>query len=334
MKLLRWALFPFGFIYYLVVKMRNLAYDLGIFRSKECQMTTIAVGNLSTGGTGKSPMVEFLVSHFKSKHKVATLSRGYGRKSKGFYEVSPTMHAAQVGDEPLQFKRKFTDIPVVVSESRNEGITKLKEYYPELDLIILDDAYQHRKVKAAIYLLLTKYDELYIDDFVLPVGNLREPRAGAKRADGIVVTKCPEHISQAERTNIIKKLKPKTHQRVFFSSIKYSQTIVNDQEKIPLKLLHNTTFSLVTGIANPKPLVQFLTKSAYDFDHLRFSDHHNFTEKELQKLDTLTCIVTTEKDYIRLQPNLNKVQLYYLPITITIIEEENFTAFIKKKLAI
>lgn len=291
---------------------------MGWLESHSYELPIISVGNLSTGGTGKSPMVEFLVGSLKKKHRVSVLSRGYKRKTKGFREVLVSSTVAEVGDEPLQFKRKFPELSVAVCEKRVDGIEKLKQFS---DLIVLDDAFQHRKVKPSLSILLTSYGDLYIDDYVLPVGNLREPKSGANRADILVVTKCPEMLSEAEMNSIKERLSPKSHQQVYFTKIVYSEEIKNYEGVKLLKSLESKKFTLVTGIANPKPLLEFLRIHNLDFSHKSFPDHHHFSISEIDTLDQESIILTTEKDFMRLQPSIKKAELYYLPITISFLND-------------
>ena len=213
MNFLRKLLFPFSLLYGGITALRNFLYNKGFLKSKSYDFPVICVGNLSTGGTGKSPMIELLISFLKDNHKIAVLSRGYKRKTSGYREVIITSSVEEVGDEPLQFKKKYPDITVAVCEDRQTGIKKLKSM---ADVVLLDDAFQHRKVKASLNILLTPFDELYMDDCMLPTGNLREPKFGAKRADVIVVTKCPENISDSTMEAVKRKLKPKPHQEIYF----------------------------------------------------------------------------------------------------------------------
>ena len=311
MKLLRKLLFPFSVVYWIIMSLRNKFYDLGWLESKSYSFPLIAVGNLSTGGTGKSPMIEFLISNLKEHYKLAVLSRGYGRKSKGFKEVLVNSAAIETGDEPLQFKRKFPDVSIAVCEDRQLGIGLLEK---DADLILLDDAFQHRKVRPSYTILLSTYGDLYVDDWVLPVGNLRESKSGADRADAIVVTKCPGEIGKAEMEDIRNKLNPKPYQRVFFTKIGYGNKIINESASKPIESLKYKQFTLVTGIANPKPLVAYLNDAGFDFTHKSFPDHHNFSLSEIEDLEKEDIILTTEKDFMRLQPLLKQAELYYLPI--------------------
>ena len=323
MKLLRYILFPIVPFYYLATWLRNKLYDLGVKSSSSFEVPVICVGNLSVGGTGKTPMIEYLIRLLKSDYKMATLSRGYKRKTKGFVLADNTTNADSIGDEPYQFHKKFPEVMVSVDTNRRNGIGKLLEYEPKLDVILLDDAFQHRKVKAGFNILLTSYDDLYTMDMVLPTGNLREPKIGAKRADVLMVTKCPNSISESNKLDIIDKLKPLDNQHVFFSSINYSETIKNSIEEKKLYDIKNTEFTLVTGIANPKPLVEFLNAEGFKFEHLNFKDHHEFSDKDIVHLKKKKLIITTEKDFMRLEASFkNSKQIFYLAIN-TIVDKSN-----------
>lgn len=329
MNFLRKLLFPFSLLYGGITALRNLLYNKGFLKSSTYDFPVICVGNLSTGGTGKSPMIELLVSFLKDNHKIAVLSRGYKRKTSGYREVSTTNAVEEVGDEPLQFKKKFPEIAVAVCEDRRTGIEKLQN---KADVILLDDAFQHRKVKASLNILLTSFDELYADDCMLPTGNLREPKFGAKRADVIVVTKCPENISDITIEAIKRKLNPKPQQEIYFSKIGYASEIKNAKDEKPLLSLKDKEFLLVTGIANPKPLIDFLQKERLNFKEKSFTDHHNFNSSEIEELKKHPLILTTEKDFMRLGMLSNTTEIYYLPIKTVILngEEEKFKSCIKK----
>lgn len=312
MKLLRKLLLPFSILYWGITAIRNKLYDNGWLPSKAYDIPVICVGNLSTGGTGKSPMIEFLITSFKDQFNLAVLSRGYKRKTNGFREVLINSTTHEVGDEPLQFKRKFPDVKIAVCEDRQEGIEKLGKKFT---LILLDDAFQHRKVRPLRSILLTTYDDLFVDDCILPVGNLRESKSGFKRADDIVVTKCPENLGIPEMEEIRRKINPNSGQDVFFSKIGYGNEIRNDAVSKPLHYLEGKIFTLVTGIANPKPLVEFLKSEGLKFQHLQFGDHHDFSISEISELDQQAILLTTEKDYMRLQPAITDAELFFLPIT-------------------
>ena len=324
MKLLRYLLFPVVPIYYLVTWLRNVFYDVGIFKSKSYDFPVIAVGNLSVGGTGKTPMIEYLITLLKDKKQVATLSRGYKRSSKGFYLADEKANAKVLGDEPFQFYRKFkNDIQVAVDADRQNGIANLMQQKIIPEVVLLDDAYQHRKVKAGFYVLLTTYNNLYTNDWVLPTGDLREPRAGAKRANCIVVTKCPDNLDKKEKENIIRKMKPSINQSVFFSSICYADEVFSEEKKFSVKSLKG--FTLVTGIANATPLVNHLKKEGLHFEHLNYKDHHDFTDEDIVLFKEKPLIITTEKDYVRLlQFEALKDKVFYLPIKVSIDNTEVF----------
>lgn len=331
MDILRKLLLPVVPIYFIVTWLRNKLYDWGIKKSKSYNFPVVAVGNLSVGGTGKSPMIEYLIRLLKNEVALATLSRGYKRETKGFYRVLTSSTAKQVGDEPLQFKSKFNDIDVIVDEDRQNGIEQLLHSTPKPEVILLDDAYQHRKVNASFYILLTAYQDLYSDDIVLPTGNLREPKKGADRAHIIVVTKCPKNISDAERVEIAYRLKINSNQKLYFSYIDYEQCVKNSRTTRSIDTLLNDKFTLVTGIANPKPLLDYYTELGLQFDHKRFPDHHNFTKEQLASLKKERLIVTTEKDYMRLAGFLEESDIWYQPIVMKFVEnQESFDKHILK----
>jgi len=295
----------------MVTSVRNFFFDKGIFKSKSYHLPVLAVGNLCVGGTGKSPMIEYLIRLLKDEFRVATLSRGYRRKSEGFVLGEVLSTAEDLGDEPMQFHQKFSKITVAVDADRQNGISQLVEQVNP-DIILLDDAFQHRKVTAGYYVLLTKYDSLFVDDLILPAGNLRESKRGAKRANSIIVTKCPKDLSIEEQVKVREKLNPLSGQQVFFTCISYAKDVRGTNESKLLSSLRNFKFTLVTGIANPKPLVDYLRGLNLNFDHISYKDHHNFSEKELSELSEKQLIITTEKDYMRLKDSL--INVFYLPI--------------------
>lgn len=288
----------------------------------------ICVGNLSTGGTGKTPMIEYLVRVLKDEKSLAILSRGYKRKTEGFVLADETATADSIGDEPFQFFRKFENIQVAVDANRQNGIEQLIASGKKTEVILLDDAYQHRKVKAGFNILLTAYGSLYSEDIVLPTGNLREPRSGSIRADVIVVTKCKRDISEVEKSEIAAKLNLKNHQKLFFSYVEYPRRVISSLNALELNTLPK--FTLVTGIANAKSLVDFLTYKGLRFDHFEYSDHYNFRDSDIETLASKPLIITTEKDFVRLSSNESlKGKLYYLPIELKIEKAETFNATIR-----
>jgi len=314
---MRFLLLPFAILYGLGVRLRHFLYDRGWLSSKRYPFPILCVGNLAVGGTGKTPMVEYLV-RLLGQEQVAILSRGYRRKTRGFILADDSATAMTLGDEPYQYHRKFPRATVAVCESRQEGIERLLEN-PHFKYIILDDAFQHRKVQAETNLLLTSYDKLYTQDFLLPIGSLRDIRSRARKAQIIIVTKCPE-LTQAEQEKIIQQLKPLPSQKVYFTSIAYSDRVYSHEDSQALKDFIATPFTLVTGIANPTPLVDFLEKQGASFEHLAYSDHHHFSNRELELLRQKGRILTTEKDYVRLEGALST--LYYLPIETQFLNDQ------------
>lgn len=320
MQNIRKILFPFSWLYGSIVWLRNKFFDWGLIASKSYDFPIICVGNISTGGTGKSPMIEYLISFLKEDYRLATLSRGYKRATSGYHLLGPSENATMVGDEPLQFKNKFPEIRVAVDENRQHGIASLRNCDPPPQIILLDDAFQHRKVKPGFSLLLTAYNALYPDDRILPSGDLREPKAGAKRANAIVVTKCPADLSQSKKREIVKKLSPDAGQPIFFSTIRYAPYASNGKSRIDL--LDLPKFTLVTGIAKPSFLIAHLKKIGLDFETLCYPDHHRFNSSEIVSLSKKEFLLTTEKDFMRLKGKLPKEKLFYLPINIGFLEKE------------
>jgi tetraacyldisaccharide 4'-kinase len=311
MQSARFLLFPFAVLYDGVTRLRNIAFDYGILKQKSYDTPIIAVGNLSTGGTGKTPMIEYLIEKNHGK-RIAVLSRGYGRSTRGYREVMISDSATKVGDEPLQFKNKFGDTVIVaVCEKRVDGIGKLLAAH-HIDLILLDDAYQHRYVKASEYILLTSYDKPYFKDYILPAGNLRESRSSASRANSIVVTKCPEDIVQAALASFRTQINPTHEQHVYFATISYAGYMVNAFNKVALTELNKSVVTVVTGIAKPAPFLKYLKKFAA-IVHVEFKDHHVFTSSELAVIGMESLVITTEKDFMRLKPHGFK-NVYYVPI--------------------
>ena len=311
MQLLRKILFPVSLVYALVVYLRNYFYDKGIFSSKSFETPTVCIGNLSAGGTGKTPMVELLIALLKDNFKVAVLSRGYRRKSKGFVLADNEATVETLGDEPFQIFSKFPDITLAVDADRRNGI-EILEKRMQPDVILLDDAYQHRKVSCGFSILLTSFGNLYVDDWYLPTGNLRDSKKEASRAAIIVVTKCPSDLSVDARNAIMVKLKPEPRQKVLFSYLDYDDTIKAVDDSISLEELRTKEVTLVTGIANPQPLLDYLKSKGLRFEHLKFKDHHDFSDSELSVLREKQCILTTEKDFVRLKDKVDN--LYFIPV--------------------
>lgn len=299
MKALRKLLWPLSPLYAAVVYLRNLCYDRGWCPSVSFGVPVLCVGNLSVGGSGKTPMVEWLLGYFEGRRKVAVLSRGYRRSSTGFQMAHPGSTAAELGDEPLQLARKFPRALVAVDANRVRGITRLLETEAPA-LVVLDDGFQHRRVRPAASLLLTAYDALYPDQGYLPSGDLRDHKSQAKRADLIVVTKCPKNPDAATREKITAKLKPLAHQQVVFATLQYDLPCNLAGEEVSWEALGSGPFTLVTGIARPQPLLDFLLQKGIAFTHRAFSDHHPFTPAEIARFNSLGPVLTTEKDAMRL----------------------------------
>jgi len=330
MNLLRKILFPFAILYGFITSIRNFLFDKGILKSTSFDLPVIAVGNLSVGGTGKTPQIEYLIRLLSNQYKVATLSRGYKRKSEGFILANSTSNAEILGDEPFQFYQKFPNIQVAVDANRTNGIAQLLLQKSKPEIILLDDAYQHRKVKAGFYILLTAFDDLYADDFILPTGNLRESRSGARRANIVIVTKCPKNLSDVKQEEIRLKLKLNCSQQLYFTFIEYDDAIYNIEDKIAVTEIKSESKVLLAGIAKPKPFFDFL-KTEND-ECLIFPDHHHFSETDLNEIQNKAQgkkIITTEKDYVRLKEVRMISKLYYLPIKSTFVNhQQNFDATI------
>jgi tetraacyldisaccharide 4'-kinase len=311
LQLLRKIAFPISLIYALAVHVRNLLFDVGIFSSNSYGTPTICVGNLSVGGTGKTPMTEYLLRILVNR-RTAVLSRGYKRKSDGFYLADAKSTVLELGDEPFQIHQKFPKVAVAVDADRRNGIEKLESLL-QPEVIVLDDAFQHRKVRPTFSILLTTYQNLYVDDWYLPTGNLRDAKSEAKRANLIIVTKCPESLSNQNRRAVIGKLHPEDHQKVVFANLVYHNFVSDGGDtKIPLEGLKNKQVALVTGIASPEPLVRYLKTQGVAFEHFEFGDHHHFSESDIERFNKHELILTTEKDFVRLQGRVDK--LYFLEV--------------------
>ena len=320
MNFLRKILFPLAFLYWLITFIRNWLYDKGIFKSSSFNIPIIAVGNLSVGGTGKTPQIEYLIRLLSYKYKVAVLSRGYKRTTEGFILADEKATASSIGDEPFQFYSKFPNIQVAVDANRKNGIENLLQLSNKPDVILLDDAFQHRKVKAGFYILLTAYDDLFCDDYILPFGNLREPSSGKKRADMIIVTKCPNDLSELAQQKIREKLKVK--QPVFFATIQYDDFVFGNDSQLLVSEIQSETKVLVAGVAKPKLFFDFL-KNETD-EALVFQDHHHFSKQDCEQILAKANgrkIITTEKDFVRLNGLLPKEQLFYLSIKSTFLNK-------------
>lgn len=336
MNLFRKLLFPFAILYGFITSLRNFLYDKGIFKSYSFDVPVIVVGNLSVGGTGKTPQIEYLIRLLSPNYKIATLSRGYKRKSEGFVLADANANAETLGDEPFQYFAKFPNIQVAVDADRKNGIEQLIKQ-TKAEVILLDDAFQHRRVKAGFYILLTAYDDLFCDDFMLPTGNLRESRSGAKRADVIIVTKCPPVIPEEGQARIKKAIgldKP-----IFFSCVDYDDKVYNETGILDVNEIKSQPKVLLAGIAKPKPFFDFLNSGNDGI--MEFPDHHHFSESEILSIKNKAnkkIIITTEKDFVRLNGKISREQLFYLPIKSMFVSgaqqfDESIRAFIERKLS-
>jgi len=328
MTLLKILLIPVSLLYGFIIWMRNKLYDLKIFSSRSFDIPVISVGNLTLGGTGKTPTIEYIVRLLKKEFSIAILSRGYKRNTKGFLLAEEYHSAIEIGDEPRQYKQKFKDVLVAVDENRCRGIDMLLQLPKKPDVILLDDAFQHRAVRPGLSILLTDYHNTFFDNFMFPTGSLRESRIGAKRADIIVVTKTPKIFSPIVRKKIIEDLKPRSNQQVYFSFIKFlsfhPMIISNEKKSFEKKI---NTILMVTGIANPYPLKEHLTKHCFEINQMNFPDHHHYSNEDIQKIlqnfnniaSRNKIIVTTEKDIMRFEKAeltglIKDLPIYYVPI--------------------
>jgi tetraacyldisaccharide 4'-kinase len=348
-KILRLFLYPISILYGLLIHLRNWFFDKKLFYVFEPKVKTISVGNLSTGGTGKTPHIEYLIRLLDETFKIATLSRGYGRKTSGFRIATLNDNALTIGDEPVQYYNKFMDVIVAVDAKRRRGIKKLLANYPALQLILLDDAFQHRSVKVGLQIVLTDYAHMFYDDRMLPTGNLREFKSGIHRADVIIVSKTPAIFSPIERRHILAKINPAAHQQVFFSFIKYHSLTHFFNKTVYLAPSFKDVIGkdievlLFAGIANPSLLEDFLRSKCKSYKMIKFADHHAFSKADLAQIknefDSLRSskkiILTTEKDAMRLlHLNLfaewSNLPLFFTSIAVQLHQqdEENFNQLI------
>ncbi len=338
----RILLWPFGILYGFAVWMRNKLFDFQILKSQKGALPAIVIGNLAVGGTGKTPHTDYLVKKLRSAHKIAILSRGYGRKTEGYIEATPSSKASEIGDEPLLLFRRNTGIPLAVCEDRLEGISQLKSSLPDCELVILDDAFQHRRLDGDIRILLTDYANPWWKDGFLPAGKLRDSPKQYQRAHIIIVTKCPPNIPDNEITNILYSIRPLKNQEVFFTHIIYGQPIHFQGPEIPFAEIKS--WIGIAGIAKPKPFFQYIEKEYPIKSTSGFPDHHIFSQFEVEKLasecgtfgNRTSGWLTTEKDAMRLKEmNLpSDIPMYFIPISIAFIQrEKEFDLCIEKLLS-
>ena len=327
---MKFLLYPLSIVYNLITSLRNLLFDLGLINSVQYKIPTIGVGNLSTGGTGKSILVDYLIDLLKIKYRITTLSRGYNRDTSGFIQATSKSSAYEIGDEPYQFYSKHPEINVVVCEDRRKGMKLILNNLPNTEISIWDDVFQHRYVKPGLMLLTTTFKYPYYQDEVLPIGNLRENKSSSKRADLIIVTKCPDELSYIEKLEFLEKLSPDENQKVFFSTISYKKNLKSDDSTIYIDNLREEEFILVTGIADSSYLVKYLNNKNLKFKHLKYSDHYNFKKSSIDKILSISRnkkIITTEKDYGRLKPKINRGEIYYLEVSIEFPNNLNKISF-------
>ncbi|MFN5334763.1 MAG: tetraacyldisaccharide 4'-kinase [Bacteroidota bacterium] len=331
----RLVLLPVAILYGLVVRCRNIMYDKRWLISTSFNFPIICVGNLSVGGTGKSPMIEFLTKRLGTKYKLAILSRGYKRKTKGYLLANSKSTALDIGDEPMQFYQKFPHIPIAVGEERITAIPQLLQDVSDIQLLLLDDAYQHRAIHPGFSILLTDYSDLFTRDFYLPTGNLRDDKSSYKRADIIIVTKCPNDLPKNEKDSISDEINCVSGQSLFFSTITYGKPYHFIQKEKIRSLDKETDVLLVSGIANITPIKDLLAEQTHGYDQLNYGDHHIFTIDDIRDIknhfskinNPNAIILTTEKDAVRLvkfTENISELPIYVLPIEHTILfNEEN-----------
>lgn len=341
---LKWLLAIFVPIYGFIVWLRNKLFDWGVLKQEEFDIPVISVGNISVGGTGKTPMIEFLIDILSNDYRIAVLSRGYKRKSKGFVLASKDSGVADIGDEPLQILKKFPNVTVAVDSNRRRGIGMLMELEPKIDVVLLDDAFQHRYVNPLISILLTDYNRLFLDDQLLPLGRLRESSSARYRANIIIVTKCPNDLKPIDKRILIKKMNLYPYQRLFFSTqcyddmVKFSQGTYDKSCKLSVKNLGlNPQILAVSGIANPKHFDNYLRSFCKNTSTLHFGDHHDFDKQDIRTIENkfmqikdkspgAAYIVTTEKDASRFScmklPKSIKNDIYILPVKTQFTEND------------
>jgi tetraacyldisaccharide 4'-kinase len=366
---LKYLLFPFAVLYNLITHIRNYFYDKKWFESVQPSIFTISVGNLTIGGTGKTPHIEYLIRFLLKKdtenseqNKLATLSRGYGRKTKGFVLASQETTASQIGDEPMQFYQKFVlgekaidnKVNITVCEKRVLGTQKILELFPTTKTILLDDAFQHRAIQPHFSILLSDYNRPFYDDFLLPMGRIRENRKGAKRASVVLVSKCPLDLGEEKRQFIKTKINMYTKSPIFFTSFEYDEPValLDSNKELNLENDKNYSFGILTGIANYEPFQKYIETNFVDFGKLEasnhFADHYDYTEKDIEFLKKTTqnsssniIWFTTEKDAVKLRPLLqsfteeeqSKIFIFYIPIKVVFLdknEEKQFQELINQ----
>ena len=322
MSLLRKLLFPLSLLFKFIQEVRNLFYDLNIIGHTKFNIPTISVGNLSMGGTGKTPMVEYLLSNLLIKYKIGILSRGYKRKSNGFLKLNEYSDISVVGDEPFIIQKTFPESNVYVCEDRVTGIQNILKN-DELDFIILDDAFQHRKLKTTLNIMLSSFSKPFYNDYIFPVGDLRESRLSYKRANIIIITKCPANLNQNEMNDIKLKINPLEDQKIFFTTISYKDILFGNKS-VNINSIINKEILLVTGIAETDSIIKYLNSRSIKFKHLEYSDHHHYSNNDINnilKFSRNSLVLTTKKDYYKLKDNIKN--LLYLDIETRFLKNED-----------
>lgn len=343
-------MYPFSLLYGLITYIRNLLYDYDIIKSNEFPIPIISVGNITAGGTGKTPHVEYLVRLLKDEFNVAVLSRGYKRKTRHFILAGPTSGVPDIGDEPVQIKQKFPDVHVAVDRKRVNGVQQLMEKIPDLDVVLLDDAYQHRRIKPGMSILLIDFNRPIVKDRLLPVGLLREKAYEKRRADIILVTKCPDRLKPIERRLIVKDTDLKAFQHLYFTRLGYREPVpifLETGPKINFSKIKSTspTILMVAGIAYPRIFKEHLRSISSGIKEMTFPDHHSFSQRDIKNILHVyhnmegldRFIFTTEKDAMRLKKFVNieqevKTRMFYIPVETEFLNEdtENFNKQILK----
>jgi len=332
MNKFRILLFPFALVYLVITTFRNFLYDVNFLKSNSFDSTIIGVGNLSLGGTGKTPFVEFLIKKYSKRFNIALISRGYKRKSIGFYKADSNSSPDLIGDEPFQIFKKFSNITVAVDKNRANAISKILNEEKRTNLFILDDSFQHRKVKPNVNIILTTFNDPFYDDCIFPIGNLRESKKSINRADIVVVTKSPKDLKTDKKNQIKSKLNIAHHQNVFFTSINYGNVLKGDAN-FKINDLKNKKILIVSGIANSRSFVEFFSQNNIEYEHVNFSDHHNYTQEDINKIesDNESLIITTEKDFQKIQFLERKNKWSYLEIETKFIgDEEKFDSVLQR----
>lgn len=336
---------PFALLYGFTIGIRNVLYESELVKSTRFSLPVISVGNLSIGGAGKTPHIEYLIRLLSPYINVSTLSRGYKRKTKGFRFVRPADNVLDAGDEPLMYARKHRGVVVAVGESRAIAIPQMVARHPSLQTVLLDDAFQHRSIKPALNILLTTWDEPFTRDYLLPSGRLREWRSAYTRADVIIVSKCPPEITEEEKAQMIKEINPQKHQNIYFSYYQYGYPYNFYNPKQLIKLDKELDVILISAIANTSYLLAYLDNEVLDIHHMNYEDHHLFSDLDIEYINTVfknrdskrKLILTTEKDAMRLDLHRKKLgelnlPIYVLPMQVQFHgeDQERFDADIKE----